>query len=80
MRFSDVIFSSSSDGLSSGSGDESTVIVLDRESAIVRALFKLAWRVKNCSTAGCGLSSLAEEVSSEYMLQKGRKKNQDIKL
>ncbi|KAJ0494425.1 hypothetical protein HanIR_Chr12g0597341 [Helianthus annuus] len=33
-----------------------------------RALFKLACKAKNCSTEGCGLSSFAEERSSEYML------------
>ena len=43
----------------------------DIESATMRALFKLACRVKNCSTAGCGLSSLEDVLNSEYMLQIG---------
>ena len=68
LRLSDVTLSASSVGFSSRSGDEPVEMVFDRESAIRRALFKLACTVKNCSTAGCGLSSLAEERSSEYVL------------
>ena len=73
LRLSDVIFSDSGDGLSSRSGDEQTVMDLERESAIRRIVFKLEWRVKNCSTVGCGLSSFAEELNSEYVLSQKKK-------
>lgn len=65
LHLSDVTLSASSDRFSSQSGDEVVILVLDKESATVRELLKLEWRVKNFSTAGCGFSSLAEVVSSE---------------
>lgn len=68
FRPSDVTFNASSDGFSSLS-EESRERVLDKESATRCALFKLECRDKNCSTAGCGLSSLAVKLNSEYVLQ-----------
>lgn len=42
--------------------------VLRRESATRPARLRVEWRVRNCSTAGWGLSSFAVELSSAYIL------------
>jgi hypothetical protein len=50
------------------SGDAADVADLVRVSVITVARESAAWRVKNFSTAGCGLCSSAVELTSAYEL------------
>lgn len=56
-----------------GASGELTVgdagMVWESELAAAVALQREAWRARNCSTADCGLSSLAQVLSSAYILQ-----------
>ena len=50
------------------SGDAADVADLVRVSVITVARESAAWRVRNCSTAGCGFGSSAVELTSAYEL------------
>ena len=48
------------------SGEAADVADLVRVSVITVARESAAWRVRNCSTAGCGFCSSAVELTSAY--------------
>lgn len=50
------------------SGEATEAVGLVRVSVITVARESAAWRVRNCSTAGCGFCSSAVELTSAYEL------------
>lgn len=65
----EILTDSSGMGLPAGGWSGEVTAVLARESVTKEAREREAWRARNCSTAGWGLSSFAVDVTSAYMLK-----------